>query len=150
MIENGQSISLWFDCWIDQIPIVSRFPRNQLSYYDQVSDIIIDNHWQIPTHLPPQLMDYLARSTCSISIGDIVARDHLLWNGSPFGKLSSKEAWNQLRTRGTNSQWSRLIWTNFINPMLPRLSWRLMQRKTPIESWAKQRGWLLASRCHNC
>ena len=83
-------------------------------------------------------------------IGGSAIRDHPFWQVTPTGNLSIKEAWNSLRTRATITPWSGLIWNKLVNPRLTCFSWRLMHRKTPTKSWAKQKGWSLASRCFNC
>ena len=131
MIGNGQSISLWFDRWIDQVSIADRFPSLQFSEQDLVADIIEENLWCIPNHPPNHLKNFLDLFTSSISIASNSEDDHLLWQDSSSGDLSIKEAWNLLRTRENETLWSGFIWNKMINPRLACFSWRLMLRKTP-------------------
>lgn len=67
-VVNGLSISLWYDHWIDQASISSRFPSIQFSPSDRVIDIIQENSWNIPSSLPGDLMDFLLLSTGDILI----------------------------------------------------------------------------------
>ena len=149
VIGNGKSILLQYDRWIDQDPIATRFPNFQFSGIDLVSDIIEDNSLHIPPQLSFLIKDFLSFSTNSMIIGGSTIRGHPFWQGTPTGNLSIKEAWNSLRTKGTTTPWSGLIWNKLVNPRMACFSWKLMHRKTPIESWAKQKVQSIASRCFN-
>lgn len=98
IVGNGNSISLWFDRWIDHDPIPHRFPDFSFSPLDTVSTIIsVDGSWSIPNYIPNALQNFLQRafSTHLPSAAESVP-DKLIWtakNGS-VSKFSLSAAWN--------------------------------------------------------
>lgn len=135
-VGNGLSISLWYDHWLDNHTISSRFPNIQFSPLDRVSEIIHDNSWNIPPNLLAQLQEFLLHSTDDIMVADSPFPDLLSRMDSPSGILTLKSAWHLLRLRANSLPWIILIQNKFVNPRLAVFSWLLLHRKTPIESVA--------------
>lgn len=69
--EQCMSINLWFDSWIDHDPIASWFPLFHFLEKDFAANIVDDNQWHIPGHLPTELYVFLANYISSISLGEI-------------------------------------------------------------------------------
>ena len=50
-VGNGESISLWYDNWIDNVSFSSKYPHIQFSEDDLVSVLISETEWVIPSQL---------------------------------------------------------------------------------------------------
>ena len=147
---NGTSISLWYGNWLDKDPIAHKFPHLHFSVNDLVVDLIQRNSWTIPSHLPTDLKTFLLYWTNLLPLRGHSTIDTLSWQGNSSGILSLKEAWNMMRSTAVKVVWAGLIWTRFVSPCLACFSWRLRHRKTPTESWVKNKGICLASICYSC
>ena len=149
-LQNGLSLLLWFDNWIDLDPIVHRFPLFLFSERDWFVDIIQGNSWKIPTNIPAEVLGFLLQQTNLIPTRDTLAPDTLSWKGNSTGVLSLKGAWDTLRSREAVVEWHGLVWNKLTNPRLSCFSWRLLLRKMPTDFWAMQKGCSMASRCYSC
>ncbi|XXG83170.1 hypothetical protein AAC387_Pa10g0984 [Persea americana] len=61
--------------------------------------------------------------------------------------LSLPHAWEAVRSRILQPPWAPLVWSNSVNP---KLSWRLLHRKSPTVAWAQSIGVHLAGSCPSC
>ena len=86
-VGNGTSISLWFDNWLDNDPIASKFPHHPFSNKYLVVDLTQENSWLIPTHLPVDLQAFLLQSNNHLFLGGHLAKDTLSWQRNSSGIL---------------------------------------------------------------
>ena len=119
IIGDGKEASLWFDTWDTNCPLHSfvsyRVIHNaSLSIHAKVADLIHDNAWSWPelwkTRYPilaninvPTLSDH----------PDVLRWKDVDGNLSPF---SVSLAWNTIRERRNDVQWSYIVWSRYIIP----------------------------------
>lgn len=149
-VGNGSFISLWFDNWLDNGPIASRFPLLQFSQSDLVKDIIQGNSWLIPSHLPDGLRAFLLQAANQFLLGGPSVKDTLSWQGHPTSSLSLKAAWNILRTSADKVVRVGLILAKFCFSKSCLFQLAPPPQENPTDYWAKNRGRSLACKCFSC
>lgn len=149
-LGNGLSISLWYGHWIDHQSVSSKFPSIQFPPMDRGIDIIHENSWSIPQNMPVDLKDFLLHSTNDILVVDNYSLDTLSWMTPLLVSLLSK-----LHGISSKLQLSVSHGWAFYGTSMSTLGWPLSLgvffiKKTPTDTMAKNRGCIMAWRCHNC
>ena len=121
-VGDGKLIHWWFDCWLDDYPLVTKFPWLSFSPTDTVSLPIDDGWWVIPPQIPLQIRQHLQlASIINIPSPQVVDSIKLTRNASR--NLSLKNAWHVARSRALALNWSNLVPNKLVNPasFLPNL-----------------------------
>ncbi|XP_026435147.1 uncharacterized protein LOC113332862 [Papaver somniferum] len=105
IIGDGQSISVWFDTWIGECPLIetlgfNAFVNNNL--HMKVSNLLHNGVWKIPEDLQQSLILPLP-----VASGD---KDQLIWCNSLKGKFSTASAVNKIRHKEDQDNMTHLLW----------------------------------------
>ena len=158
IIGNGREASLWYDTWDIQCPLISLVSTRAIynagiPIQSKVADVISNNTWLWPANWRSQ---YPAFFNINVPILNDQA-DVLRWRGTDglFYHFSVSMAWNTIRERGNEIQWSYVLWSRYCIPRYAAHLWLVMRRR--LKTQDRLRPWdvgedvdLGALRCPLC
>jgi len=151
LVGNGAQINFWLDSWCgDPLQQVLNVSTDVMSNFSSsLNDYILNGHWHFPSnliHLFPTLRNLAAQVI--IPLQD--KADTLVWNHTPSGMLTLKDAYEYKRHHPPKTLWAKSIWSKDIPPTKSLLAWRIMHDKVPTDDNLMSRGCLIPSRCSLC
>lgn len=152
-LGNGNNINFWLDSWcgaplVGSLSIDSNLHSNLAS---SVNHFIHNAKWNIPPLLLqnfPILKSIVEKEKVTIPV--VAKDDEFLWNLSPNGELSFKDAYLYHFTPGQNSVWASMVWNQNIPPSKSLMIWRCLHNKLPTDDILLTRGCHLPSMCNLC
>jgi ribonuclease HI len=106
-------------------------------------------HWYIPAEVS-QLLPNLTNVVSHVPIPRQAKEDFLVWNHTPSGILTLKDAYEFKKQHFPKIQWTKTIWSKDFPPSKSLLVWRLMLNKLPTDDILTTRGCSLPSMCSLC
>ncbi|XP_026450605.1 uncharacterized protein LOC113350687 [Papaver somniferum] len=144
-IGDGSKISVWFDTWIRDKPLIESFGSNdtvQNYIYLKVQDLLIDGEWRIPF----VLQDIIPPSLPSVSVG----KDLVAWCGDVKGIFTTAAAIEKIRAKEPKVHWPSQIWKPFLHPWIASNIWKIQQGAYMDDEKRIAQGYSLASKCCIC
>ncbi|XP_026416351.1 uncharacterized protein LOC113311766 [Papaver somniferum] len=145
-VRNGQEISLWFDIWLGESPLIHQFGNTYFvknNIYMKVADIIHNGVWRIPLELQKILP---LNSLPEVGGGN----DLMIWNGNIKGNFTTSAAIDKIRHKEPLLHCSKFIWNSFLHPSIARNVWKIVQGIYADDTKMLEKGYDLASRCCIC
>ncbi|XP_026416762.1 uncharacterized protein LOC113312222 [Papaver somniferum] len=110
-IGDGSKISVWFDTWNGDSPLIDRFGDNvivQNNIHLKVQDLLENGEWSIPT----DLQSIIPSSLPSVNGG----KDMVVWCGDVKGVFTTTAVVEKIRIKEPKVHWPNLIWKSFLHP----------------------------------
>ncbi|XP_022029145.1 uncharacterized protein LOC110930188 [Helianthus annuus] len=134
--------SAWYDSWCELCPLgnlisPSMMRQAGLSIHSKVADLISEGNWNWPIHW---LTSYpVLNQLPSINLSEGV-RDVVLWKdiNERLVPFSSSDAWECIRSRGTQVSWYNLVWFSQCIPRHAFVLWLVFRRKLVTQDRIRQ------------
>ncbi|XP_021985761.1 uncharacterized protein LOC110881945 [Helianthus annuus] len=141
-IGDGMATSAWYDSWCELCPLgnlisPSMMRQAGLSIHSKVADLISEGNWNWPSHW---LTSYpVLNQLPSINLSEGV-RDVVLWKdiNERLVPFSSSDAWECIRSRGTQVSWYNLVWFSQCIPRHAFVLWLVFRRKLVTQDRIRQ------------
>ncbi|XP_026378015.1 uncharacterized protein LOC113272387 [Papaver somniferum] len=122
ILGNGEHISVWFDIWTGDCPIIEKigftdYVNNNIQM--KVKDLLQNNEWVIPT----ELKNFISLPLPIIS----GAHDNIIWSGDIKGNFPTTAAVNKVRHKEQKIHWPSHIWKSFLHPGISSNIWKIQQ-----------------------
>lgn len=148
MVGDGSGVSLWFDIWLANHPLIRLAPLQSFPPTLKFSSIIANGSWDIPMDLPEEGYDIL--KGLDGTQASVHETDKLFWNVSNSPMLPLSCGWELIRSRSSKNAWAAITGNNLQNPSASCFCWKFFQKKLPLNNRAQSLGVSLASRCPFC
>ncbi|KAF1892551.1 hypothetical protein Lal_00011018 [Lupinus albus] len=149
LVGDGNKVNFWNDSWtgdaLVELSIVH--VSVQSSLVAKVSDFVLNIVWTIPKVIAeafPNVVENIVQLNTSST------QDMFIWQGTNYGILSLKVAFNCIKPDMEDKNWCKLIWSDYIPPSKSFTTWRLFHHKMPTNENLQKRGCHLTSMCSNC
>ncbi|KAL0906277.1 hypothetical protein M5K25_024757 [Dendrobium thyrsiflorum] len=140
-------ISFWQDNWLGIGSIDSILNTHTLenvkvkSYFSNDSWNVLKLGEVIPAHLIEIILSIPLQLNC---------KDKILFNVSPSGLFTIKDAWNTFRNTYEVSPIFSAIWNNNIPLSYSILVWRCLKKFIPVDEFLWRKGFMFPSKCQCC
>jgi hypothetical protein len=123
---------------------------------DQISSLpprVCDYIEQFKWNISDELDDYfpnLRNLVSQVTLPTFDTDDMLVWQHTPDGELSLKEAYKFKKHSLVKLPWTKYVWNKDVPPAKSLMVWRLMLDKLPTDDKLSHRGFNLPSMCSLC
>lgn len=139
-VGNNSTFLLWHDPWINNTPIVTRYPNiislaesNSLA---QINSFQRSGTWVLPPSNHVDVME-LRNQILNASIHGV---DKITWDGAL--KVNLNHIWNSIRTSGLMPSWFSIVWHSFAISKCSFIVWLAMKdrlfTKTRMQTYGMQ------------
>ncbi|XP_026460828.1 uncharacterized protein LOC113361980 [Papaver somniferum] len=146
-IGDGTKLSVWFDTWFGESPLVDQIGFSEVVQNNigmKVANLLNGNSWCIPTELQS-----IITSACLPDING--GEDKMIWTGHKSGKFVTSAAVERVREKEPKLAWPNYIWKPFLHP--PSIAsniWKLQQGVYMDDEEMRKIGYETVSRCCIC
>ncbi|XP_026396943.1 uncharacterized protein LOC113291646 [Papaver somniferum] len=145
-IGSGEKLSVWFDTWIGDNPLIDMVGNSAYVSENEkmkISDILTNGIWNIPFELN-QIIHHM-------KLPDVgKGEDNLIWSGELKGNFSIPATVNKIRIKMPTLQWPRYIWNSFLHPSIACNVWKLVHGVYMDDALMVSKGYEMASKCCVC
>ncbi|XP_060182106.1 uncharacterized protein LOC132611743 [Lycium barbarum] len=143
----------WLDNWTGIGALYQMVPPNFQCDYTvvQVKEVQEDGRWkegQIRELLPVEMANHIIQKVKPPTGGDTL--DRLYWKLDSKGIFSVSSAFQVMRQRKETSKIYEYMWVKGLPIKISFFTWRLWQRKLPLDDTLKKWGFQFASKCRCC
>ncbi|XP_026450339.1 uncharacterized protein LOC113350414 [Papaver somniferum] len=145
-VGNGANISVWFDTWVGDSPLVNQIGFSNLVQNNmnmRAASLLNGRHWCIP----PELQELLPIS-CLPEIGN--GNDRIIWTGHKSGNFVTSAAVERVRDKEPKLVWPDYIWKSFLHSSIASNIWKLQQDVYMDDEEMMKIGYDMVSRCCIC
>ncbi|XP_026396171.1 uncharacterized protein LOC113290798 [Papaver somniferum] len=145
-VGDGKSISVRFDNWIGDSPLInimvqSQFVENNINM--KVAEILNNGNWSIP--------EEIKNAITSFSLPDVSGMDdELCWKVTLSCEFTISAVVNKIILREEKVQWSKYIWNAFLHLSIASNVWKLLQGIYIDDTKMVKNGYAMVSRCCIC
>ena len=155
-IKDGKSSHFWFDNWLGQGRLIDVIGPTGTTYlgirmHAKVSEAVRPEGWSIRGRRSRRFLELhasiLERETSRPEKG----RDTVLWkhgNDDYQDHFSTKSMWEQIRSKRTVVEWSRVVWFTQGVPRFVFITWLAMKNR--LSTCDRMRQWGMVERCEFC
>ena len=155
-IKDGKSSHFWFDNWLGQGRLIDVIGPTGTTYlgirrHAKVSEAVTPEGWSIRGRRSRRFLELhasiLERETSRPEKG----RDTVLWkhgNDDYQDHFSTKSMWEQIRSKRTVVEWSRVVWFTQGVPRFVFITWLAMKNR--LSTCDRMRQWGMVERCEFC
>ncbi|XP_026416790.1 uncharacterized protein LOC113312247 [Papaver somniferum] len=145
-VGDGSSISIWFDTWYENSPIIddiglTNFVKANINM--KVKDLLDGRAWNIPD----ELLHYFNSSSLPEVSGE---NDIMIWSGNIKGIFSTSSVVEKIRLRTPKVPWQSFIWKSFLHPTIASNIWKLQPKIYVDDDIMRKNGLEMVSRCCVC
>uniref|UniRef100_A0A2N9IBN2 Reverse transcriptase domain-containing protein n=1 Tax=Fagus sylvatica TaxID=28930 RepID=A0A2N9IBN2_FAGSY len=150
-VGDGRKIFLWHDHWhpdgILYLKYGHRVVYDAASRSDaRVASVLKDQEWQWRPARSEELVSIQSK-LCLITLGE---EDRAVWSASSSGKFSCAATWNELRSKGNEVSWWKLLWFSLSIPRHSFIGWLAMHNKLPTKERMLKWGFIVDGNCVFC
>ncbi|XP_043703245.1 uncharacterized protein LOC122653468 [Telopea speciosissima] len=151
VVGNGDSISFWYDKWINNQSIEDLLHPNQIpsSLCAKVAAFMEEGRWTLPTTMDAALQNVF-NIIQGLNIKQSDREDCRYWAHSKSGIFSVKTAWDELRVKKAKPAWHWAVWNRDLHPRSSVFGWRLAHGALPTDNKICSRMIPMVSRCELC
>jgi hypothetical protein len=112
----------------------------------RVASVLKDQEWQWRPARSEELVSIQSK-LCLITLGE---EDRAVWSASSSGKFSCAATWNELRSKGNEVSWWKLLWFSLNIPCHSFIGWLAMHNKLPTKERMLKWGFTVDGNCVFC
>ncbi|GJS60016.1 putative RNA-directed DNA polymerase, eukaryota, reverse transcriptase zinc-binding domain protein [Tanacetum coccineum] len=142
-IGSGRDVSIWFDWWSDECPLIRYLSPRDISregftLQDTIADMVSNEGWRWPQ---AWLLKAPILGLITTPVLEVNKLDTCWWrdNNGHMSKFSVKAAWEAFRPRGNEVTWHRIVWFSNNIPRHAFHLWLVMRKS--LKTHDKLRQW---------
>ncbi|KAF5206322.1 hypothetical protein FRX31_004091 [Thalictrum thalictroides] len=135
-IGNDCHVDIWRANWLAPLSVKDALALDSQALVGcraTVNSIIHNNSWNVPV----QVHSLFTRANLfifDIPAPDSSEEDKLMWILDPKGTFSVKSAFQEIRKKGSNVAWHKLIWKSGVQASTAAIAWKLCQNCADIDT----------------
>ncbi|GJU88114.1 hypothetical protein Tco_1300537 [Tanacetum coccineum] len=142
-IGSGRDVSIWFDWWSDECPLIRYLSPRDISregftLQDTIADMVSNEGWRWPQ---AWLLKAPILGLITTPVLEVNKLDTCWWrdDNGHMSKFSVKAAWEAFRPRGNEVTWHRIVWFSNNIPRHAFHLWLVMRKS--LKTHDKLRQW---------
>ncbi|GJV50983.1 MACPF domain-containing protein CAD1 [Tanacetum coccineum] len=141
-IGSGRDVSIWFDWWSDECPLIRYLSprdisRDGFTLQDIIADMVSNEGWRWPQ---AWLLKAPILGLITTPVLEVNKLDTCWWrdNNGHMSKFSVKAAWEAFRPRGNEVTWHRIVWFSNNIPRHAFHLWLVMRKSLKTHDKLRQ------------